>query len=199
MTDGKSLVDLSYSSVGDYSPGRSRLVRALWICVEAAILLNPLFTPYGPKRQVLRLFGARLGRRVVIKPGVHIKHPWRLKVGANSWLGERVWIDNLVDVSIGANVCISQGAYLCTGNHNWSDASMPLIASPITIRDGAWIGAFARVGPGVEIAPDSVVTLGSVVVRSTDKGLIYGGNPATPVRVRNIGTDVGAISDRAPR
>ena len=60
-----------------------------------------------------------LEKGVVIKPNVKIKYPWNLYIGNNSWLGEKVWIDNLDIVSVGNNCCISQGAYLLTGNHDY--------------------------------------------------------------------------------
>lgn len=132
----------------------------------------------------MRMFGARIGRGVVIKPGVHVKYPWRLVIGNHTWLGERCWIDNFVEVTIGSNVCISQGAYLCTGNHDWTDPAMGLVVKPITIADGAWVAAFSRIAPGVSIGEGSVVTLGSVLLTDAEPGGIYSGNPATKVRER---------------
>src|SRR3954451_5656453 len=103
-----SRVDLTLTSNRDYHPGRPFAVRALWLLVEAIVLLNPVFTPRRPKIWLLRLFGAEIGTGTNIKPSVHGKHPGRLKLGNNVWLGERSWIDNLVEVTIGSNVCISQ-------------------------------------------------------------------------------------------
>ena len=71
-------------------------------------MLNPVVTPYGLKRWVLRRFGARVGRGVLIKPNVHIKYPWHLEVGDNVWIGERAWIDNFVSVRIGSSAVVSQ-------------------------------------------------------------------------------------------
>ncbi|MDX6626649.1 MAG: putative colanic acid biosynthesis acetyltransferase WcaF, partial [Solirubrobacterales bacterium] len=178
--------DLSLTSNRDYHPGRPYWVRALWLLVETATLLNPLFVPYRPKARILRLFGARTGRNVVIKPGLHVKHPWRLTVGDNAWLGERAWIDNLAPVAIGANAVISQGAYLCTGNHDWADPGMGLVVKPITVGDGAWIGAFAKIGPGVTVGEEAIVTLGSVLLRDARPRGIYRGNPAEWVRERTV-------------
>jgi putative colanic acid biosynthesis acetyltransferase WcaF len=135
------------------------------------------------KRWLLRRFGARIGSGVIIKPGVHIKLPWRLQVGDGSWIGERAWLDNLADIRIGANAVVSQGAYLCTGNHDWADPGMGLVVEPISIDDGAWVGAFARIAPGVTVGREAVVTLGAVLLRDADAGGVYSGNPA--VRIRN--------------
>jgi putative colanic acid biosynthesis acetyltransferase WcaF len=184
---GQSAVDLSTSSNRGYEPGRPFAVRALWLVVEALVLLNPVVTSYRLKQAVLRAFGARIGASPVLKPGIHVKYPWRLTLGDNVWLGERCWIDNMADVEIGSNVCVSQGAYLCTGNHDWSDPGMGLVTQPITIADGAWVGAFARVAPGVRVARDSVVTLGSTLLADTEPDGIYSGHPAEWVRRRTVG------------
>lgn len=154
--------------------------------VEFVILLNPVVTSYSLKRLVLRAFGAEVGAGVVIKPAVHIKHPWRLKIGDDCWIGERAWIDNLEQVTLGDDVCLSQGAYLCTGNHIWTDPRMPLVPQPITIQDGAWVAAFARVGPGVTIGARSVVAMGAVIARDVPADSVWAGNPATACGPRRL-------------
>ena len=180
-------VELAKSGPRDYRPGRSLAVRALWLWVEAALLLNPFVTSYRLKRAVLRCFGAAIGRGVIIKPGVHIKHPWRLRIGDHSWIGERAWIDNLVPVEIADNVCISQDAYLCTGNHDWSDPRMGMTPAPIVVEHGAWIGARSSIGPGVTVGSEAVLTLGSILLADAEPLGIYTGNPAQRVRTRKLG------------
>ena len=178
--------DLRRTSRRGYHPGRSYAYRALWLLVEALILLNPIVTSYSLKRWVLRRFGARIGTGVLIKPSVHVKYPWKLVIGDNAWIGERVWIDNLVQVRIGANAVVSQGAYLCTGNHDWSDPGMGLIVKPVTVEDGAWVGAFSRIAPGVTVGREAIVTLGSVLLARAEPRGVYEGNPAMRVRERTI-------------
>jgi putative colanic acid biosynthesis acetyltransferase WcaF len=185
VSDGQR-VQLAHTHPAAYRPGRSYGVRALWLLVEAFVLLNPVVVSYRFKAAVLRLFGATIGDGLLIKPGVHVKYPWRLSVGDHCWLGERAWIDNMEDVTLGSDVVISQGAYLCTGNHDWSDPAMPLAPRPIRIDDGAWIGAFAKVAPGTTIAAGSVVALGGVVFRDTEPWGIYRGNPAELVGTRTL-------------
>jgi putative colanic acid biosynthesis acetyltransferase WcaF len=182
--EAMSHVDLTLTSIGDYRPGRTFAVRALWLVVEALVLLNPVVTSYALKRWILRRFGARVGEGVLIKPGVHIKYPWRVAIGDHTWIGERAWIDNFVEVRIGAHVCISQGAYLCTGNHDWSDPGMRRFVAPILVEDGAWVGAFARIAPGVVVGREAVVTLGSVLLENAEPRGIYRGNPAELVKER---------------
>jgi putative colanic acid biosynthesis acetyltransferase WcaF len=114
----------------------------------------------------------------MLKPGLKIKFPWRLVVGDNTWLGEDVWIDNLAPVLIGADCCISQGAYLCTGSHDWSKSGFDLITKPIRIGDRAWIAARAIIGPGVTVGEGAVLGLGSVASGDLAPWTIYRGNPA---------------------
>lgn len=92
----------------------------------------------------------------------------------------------MANVRLGSNVCVSQGAYLCTGNHDWTDPYMGLIVREIAIEDGAWIGAFARIGPGVTVGCQAVVTLGSVLLQDAQASGIYRGNPAVEVGQRVV-------------
>jgi putative colanic acid biosynthesis acetyltransferase WcaF len=179
-------------------PGAGRLKQALWYCTNAVVFDSWLCPFYAPKRLLLRLFGARVGAGVVIKPRVNIKRPWRLDIGDHSWVGEAVWIDNLTSVSVGSNCCISQGAYLCTGNHDWSDPGFSLQVKPIVVANQAWIGAGARVGPGISIGEGSVATLGSVVISDTLPWHIYAGNPAVKLRTRTLRTPAALGKANSP-
>lgn len=134
----------------------------------------------------MRLFGANIGKNVIIKPGVNIKYPWKLKVGNQCWIGEGVWIDNLDQVIIEDNVCLSQGSFLLCGNHNFNKTSFNLMIAPINIKQGSWIGAKAIVGPGVTIKSHAVLSMGSVTSKDLNSYTIYRGNPAQPVGKRDI-------------
>ncbi len=135
---------------------------------------------------MLRLFGARLGQGVIIKPAVNIKYPWLLSVGNHVWIGEQVWIDNLAPVTIGDHACLSQGAMLLTGNHNYQTPTFDLIIKPIVLENGAWVGAKALVCPGVTVYAHAVLAAGSVATRPLESYTIYQGNPAVAVRPRNL-------------
>lgn len=178
-------VDLSSFENKWYNPG-SPVKRVLWYFFNALFLLNP-YNPFsGLKVFVLRLFGAKIGENVVIKPRVNIKYPWFLSIGTNSWIGEGVWIDNLGTVEIGNNVCISQGALLLSGNHNYKKASFDLMVGEIKIRDGAWIGAKTIVTGGVCCSELAILTAGSVANGNLEAAKIYKGNPAIIIRDRII-------------
>ena len=101
-------------------------------------------------------------------------------------IGENVWIDNLVQVTIGSNVCISQGAMLLCGNHNYKLPTFDLIVKPIVIENGAWVGAKSTVCPGVTMSSHSVLSVGSVASKDLASYSVYRGNPATFVTKRII-------------
>jgi len=127
---------------------------------------------------VLRLFGARIGAGMVLKPFVRIKYPWKLHVGAHCWIGQDVWIDNLADVRIGDHVCISQGAYLCTGSHDYRSTNFDLLVRTIDIEDGVWVAAKVLIIGGVIVGRDAVLSIGSVVKGDVRPGSLVSGNPA---------------------
>lgn len=162
------------------------LKRGLWFYINALIFKSALFPSSKLKVQLLRLFGARVGKQVVIRPGVNIKHPWLLQIGDHSWIGENVWIDNLVSVRIGSNVCISQGGLLLTGSHNYKDPSFGLITGSINLEDGVWIGAKAIVNHGITAGSHAVLSAGSVANKNLEPWTIYQGNPAVKIRIRSF-------------
>ncbi|MCC8425746.1 WcaF family extracellular polysaccharide biosynthesis acetyltransferase [Mucilaginibacter sp. UR6-11] len=169
-----------------YHPGGSAVKRILWYYINGFVFKTSLFPVYGIKVALLRLFGAKIGRRVEVKPCVNIKYPWLLTIGDEVWIGEDVWIDNLVEVTIGSNVCLSQGAVILTGSHNYKKTSFNLITGNVVIEDGVWVGAKAIVTQGIILASHAVLTAGSVATKNLENYCIYQGNPAVKVREREI-------------
>lgn len=169
-----------------YRPGRTFLVRSIWYFVNCIFFISPLNPISSIKVVLLRLFGAKIGKGVVVKPRVNIKYPWFLDVGNHVWIGEDVWIDNLARVKIEDNVCISQGAMLLTGNHNYSKETFDLMVGEIKIEIGAWIGARAVICSGVTIASHSVITVNTVVTKNTEPYTIYQGIPAKAIKIRIV-------------
>jgi putative colanic acid biosynthesis acetyltransferase WcaF len=172
-------------SNGQFLRGRSRVIEGMWLLVQW-LLVSSWIPGAAHRRWLLRAFGADIGERVNIKPGVRVKFPWRLSIGKHSWIGADVWIDNLAQVTIGPNCCISQGSYFCTGNHDWSQQTFDLVARAIRVETGAWVAAHSIVGPGVVIGEGAVLGLGSVATKDLRPWTVYQGAPAVPVRARVI-------------
>jgi putative colanic acid biosynthesis acetyltransferase WcaF len=141
---------------------RNRAWRIAWQICSALLFQSALILPSLWKAALLRLFGARVGRGLVVRPRVTVKYPWFLELGDHVWLGEQVWIDNHCPVTVGASVCISQGAYLFTGNHDYDDPGFRFFCKPVTIEDGVWVGAKAIIGPGSLLERTSVIGAGVV-------------------------------------
>lgn len=102
------------------------------------------------------------------------------------YLGKECWLLNLDRITIGDNVCISQRAFLCMGNHDYTSRSLDLIVKPIHVEDGAWICANAFVGPGVAVGRNAVLTVGSIATKDLEMFGIYWGNPEIFVKKRVV-------------
>lgn len=179
-------VSLASFHGSDFNKRAGGLKIILWYFVNA-LIVRASWNPFmGIKIALLKIFGAKIGRGLVIKNNVVIKSPWNLTIGNDCWIGENVWIDNLDRVRIDDNVCISQGAMLLTGNHDYTVYNMPYRNAPIIIEDGAWIGAQTVVCPGVTVHENAILTVGSVATKDMEKDGIYQGNPAVEIRKRKI-------------
>lgn len=167
----------------DFFIGASKFKCAGWYVVSTLFFKSHLI-PFGNILILfLRAFGARIGNDVRVKPGIYIKYPWKLSVGHSSWLAD-CYIENLDEVRIGNNVCISQKAMLLTGNHNYKMEYFDLITRPVIIEDGSWVGANATICPGTTVRSHSVIFAGSVLSGDTKPYQIYQGNPAVAIRSR---------------
>ena len=182
-----------------YQPGKSALVQLLWYFVNSLFFQSSLFPINGLKTGLLRMFGAQVGQGVIIKPAVNIKYPWRLSIGDYVWIGEKVWIDNLVDVHIGSNACISQGAMLLTGSHNYKQPTFDLMTGSILLEEGVWIGAQSVVCPGVRCGSHSVLSVSSVATTNLKAYKIYQGNPAIIKRDRVSQDRILTVENKIPQ
>ena len=182
--NGTPRIDLSHPDNRELVRGRPKWIEALWLLFAAPVLASRVMLSSRVRVFLLRLFGAKIGVDVYIKPGVRVKFPWYLSIGDHCWIGEDVWIDNLASVSIASHVCLSQGVYLCTGNHDWSAPNMRLFRKPITLETGSWLGARSVVCPGVTVGEGAILTVASVATQNLAPFEIYAGNPAVFQRRR---------------
>ena len=156
------MIDLYKFSNATYCRGAPKWKEVLWwLC--RSLCFAPWFPVPSPvKVAALRFFGAKVGRGVVIRSRVNVTMPWRLELGDHVWLGDEVFILSLDRVKIGSNVCISQRAFLCTGDHDFARETFDLVTRPITIGDGCWIAAGAFIGPGAVVEAGSMVKAGEI-------------------------------------
>jgi putative colanic acid biosynthesis acetyltransferase WcaF len=174
----------AYRTPPHWHPGAPWLVQTLWFCGGAPLLAARWLPGSAWRVALLRGFGARIGRGCRLKPGLRVTFPWRLSVGDHCWLGEDAWIDNLAAVSLADRVCVSQGAYLCTGNHDYRSPAFTQRLQPITVGPDVWIAARSVIAPGTVLGAGAVVSLGAVVSGELPAGAILRGNPAVVVGQR---------------
>jgi len=161
-----------------FDRGAPRWKEALWYATKMIFFLSSFPFPSKWKVRLLRWFGARIGRGVVIHPRVNITFPWRLEVGDHTWLGEEAFILTLDTVSIGSHCCISQRVFLCSGAHDFHSPTFDLKTAPIQVRDHCWIAAQAFLAPGVCVGEHSLVAAGSIVIDEIPAHSLAAGNPA---------------------
>ena len=159
--------------------GASRLKFGCWYMVKVLFFLSALPYPNALKVFLLRLFGAKIGKNITIKPKVNVHFPWKLNIGSHVWIGEEVFLLNFEQLTIGNNVCISQRTFLCGGNHDFRTPAMDYRNGPITLEDGCWIGACCFIGPGVTIGVDTVIAAGSTVTHNIAPNLVTRVQPET--------------------
>jgi len=163
---------------------KERVGRVLWNSVGQRVFGLTFHNWYGARNALLRLFGARVGRPVRVRPSVIIEQPWNLSIGDNSSLGDRAIVYCLGPVTIGRHVSVSQGAHLCAGTHDYRRADMPLLRPPIVVEDYAWVAADAFVGPNVTVREGALLGARACAMKDLEAWSIYAGNPAVKVRER---------------
>lgn len=165
---------------------KNRLIRLLW---NFSYLLLFRFSPrpfHGWRALVLKMFGAKVGKRVHIYPGVKIWAPWNLELGDECGVANGVILYSQDKIYLGYRTVISQGTHICTGSHDYTKEGQPLITAPIRVHDRAWVAAEAFVHPGVTIGEGSVIGARSVVTRDMPEWMVCSGNPCIPIKKRVI-------------
>ena len=178
--------DLSKFSVPKEFRGRSKIIVQLWWITHSLLFKPSPQIFYGWRRFLLRLYGAKLGRNVLIRPHVTITYPWKIEIGDNSWIGDDCVLYSLDKITIGNNVSIAHKVYLNTGGHNYQVETFDITSSPIVIEDECWITNDVYVAPGVTIGKGTVVGARSSVFKNLPAGKVCVGTPAMPIKERIV-------------
>jgi putative colanic acid biosynthesis acetyltransferase WcaF len=176
--------DLSKFKLPEGFRGKAGWKVQLWWIVQVVFFKSSPQFMYGWRRFILRCFGARIGKRVIIRPSAHFQFPWKISIGDNSWIGNNVVLYSLGEIKIGKNAVISQKSYLCAGTHDYRKESFPIYTKSIIIENECWLATDVFVAPGVTIGEGTVVGARSSVFTSLPPHKICFGTPARIVKER---------------
>lgn len=176
--------DLSRFAVPRGFRGRNAIVVQLWWIVQATLFRWSPQIAYGFRRMLLRVFGAKIGRQVLVRQTAVITYPWKVQISDFAWIGDDVHIYSLGDISIGAHSVVSQGTYLCGGDHDYRYIDFPIRGAGVKVGAGVWIAAETFVAPGVVIGDGTVVGARSLVISDMPAYMICAGSPAKPIKER---------------
>jgi len=164
--------------------GASALFVQLWWLVQIILFASSPQFMYAWRNFLLRLFGSKIGKNVIVRPSVRVTYPWKLEIGDNSWVGDNVELYTLGKITIGKDVVVSQKSYLCSGSHDYQSQTFDIYQKPIVIQDEAWVATDVFIAPGVSIGKGAVIAARSSVYKDMPEGMICIGNPAIPVKKR---------------
>jgi len=159
-----------------YDRGRSLPIQILWLMSRG--LLMKWWCPNAVRVLALRLFGAKIGARVIVRPSARITYPWKVAIGDHAWIGDHAELYSLGPITIGANSVVSQRAYLCAGTHDYHQIDFAILAPPIHVGDEVWIATDVFVAPGVTIGNGAVIGARSSVFDDIEAGTVAFGSPA---------------------
>jgi putative colanic acid biosynthesis acetyltransferase WcaF len=165
--------------------GKSKITVQFWWIVYALFFRPSPQVFYGWRRFLLRCFGAKIGKKVIIRPSAQITYPWKVSIGDFSWIGDNVVLYSLGEIEIGKNTVVSQKSYLCTGFHDYNEIDFPIISEKIVIEDQCWLATDVYVAPGVTIGKGTVVGARSSVFKDLPPGKVCVGSPAKILKDRN--------------
>lgn len=196
MGTGQSSRSLTEPDVTDGTPTmqpeaspwtfREKVARAIWMLVGRPLFRGSFHNWYAYRALLLRIFGAKIGKRVTIRPSVRIEIPWNLDIDDDATIGDFAILYSLGRISVGKRTIVSQYAHVCAGTHDYTDRRFPLVRSPIVIGHDVWIGADTWIGPGVTVGDRSVLGARASAYKDLLPGKVYVGNPARPIKDRVI-------------
>jgi putative colanic acid biosynthesis acetyltransferase WcaF len=186
LLDADPWIDLRLYDQSSFDRGRPSWFILLWWLVQAIAFPLTLHNAHGIRCALLRLFGAKIGKGVVIRPTARFTYPWKIAIGDYSWVGDDVVLYSLDRIQIGCHCVISQKCYLCTGSHNFEDPAFALKTAPILVGNGVWIASDCFVAPGVTLGANAVIGARSSVFKDIPPGQVAWGSPCRPHSERKM-------------
>lgn len=182
---GKAVIqELSSFTLPKGFRGRPGWFVQLWWLIQATFFRwSPQFM-YGWRAMLLRIFGAKVGIGVIIRPTVSITYPWKVEIGDYAWIGDQAVLYSLGEIKIGAHSVVSQRSYLCAGDHDYAKTDFPIRGARIVIGEEVWVAADVFIAPGVTIGNGAVIGARSSVFEDMPHEMVCLGYPCKPIKPR---------------
>ena len=168
-----------------------------WRLLLARLVLAPLPLQVGPRLRplILRAAGFRIGPGTLMAGTPIITGPRglarHLRIGRECFFNFGCTLDLGGPLLIGDRVSLGQEVMVLTTSHDVGPLERRaglLHARPVTVGEGAWVGARSVIRPGVTVGEGAIVAAGAVVTRDVPPHTMVGGVPARVIR--ELGTDV---------
>lgn len=165
-------------------PWRDRIYRNIWRVVSyVPFNYLPHYSGIFLRNLILKVFGAKLGKGVVVNNKVKIYSPRNIFLDDNSSVGPGVLLYSVNEIRVGKGTVISQNSELITASHDYTNSHFELKTKPITIGDYCWLAQGTCILPGVTLKDNVVCAAHSVVSKSYDDScIVIGGNPSVVLK-----------------
>jgi maltose O-acetyltransferase len=141
---------------------------------------------YSIRKIVFNIAGVRIGEGSKIHMGCKFFYPKGVKIGKDTVIGDRAFLDGRAVLRIGDHVDIASEVMFYNSEHDLESETFSATYGDVVIDDYVFIGPRAIILPGVRIGKGAVVGAGAVVTKDVGEKDIVGGVPAKVIGKRNL-------------
>jgi maltose O-acetyltransferase len=145
---------------------------------------------YIPSHLIRKFFynlsGMDLPLDSTIHLGANFFKPSGIKIGHDSIVGSRCFLDGRAPLTIGNHSSLASEVMIYNDEHNIHSDTYDNSYGPVTIGDYVFIGPRAIILPNVTIGDGAVIAAGAVVTKDVPAFEVWGGVPAKKISDRRI-------------
>jgi len=151
------------------------------------IHLVSLHIPFWSIRKLVFLIaGVKIGKSSTVHMGCKFFEPVNVKIGEDTIIGDRVFLDGRGKVTIGSHVDIASEVMIYNSEHDINDPEFKALTQDVQINDYVFIGPRVIVLPGTKIGKGAIIAAGAVVTKDVKDFEMVGGVPAVKIGERKL-------------